>query len=212
MDGPLPGEPPQKVNRDFSDDFSGKTLSLHYNFLRNPHKADYQIKPEEKKLILKGTPVTLNEADSPTWIGVRQKGFETVSMVNVSLVDEIQGMRAGLSAYYNDSYHYEIYLTKEQDGYKVCLSKHIHDMFAVTASAEIPAGKNVFLKMVTDRTYYRFSYSLDGEHFTELGSGLVVGLCTEGTRTMTFTGTYIAMFAENGDGAFSDFRVKVLDY
>ena len=121
-------------------------------------------------------------------------------------------MRAGLSAFYNDSYHYEIYLTKEPNGYKVCLAKHIHDMFAVTASAEISVGENVVLKMVSDRTYYRFSYSLDGKHFTELGSGLAVGLCTESTRTMTFTGTYIAMFAENGDGAFRDFQVKVLDY
>lgn len=212
MEGPLPGETPEDVNRDFGDDFSGENLSLHYNFLRNPHEADYRIKPEEKQLILKGTSVTLNEVDSPTWIGIRQKGFETVSTVKVSLLDEVQGMRAGLSAFYNDSYHYEIYLTKEPNGFKVCLAKHIHDMFAVTASAEIPFGENVVLKMVSDRTYYRFSYSLDGEHFTELGSGLAVGLCTESTRTMTFTGTYISMFAENGDGVFSDFQVKVLDY
>ena len=32
----------------------------------------------------------------------------------------------------------------------------------------------------------------------ELGKGLVAGLATEGTRTMTFTGTYLAMFAERG--------------
>ena len=29
----------------------------------------------------------------------------------------------------------------------------------------------------------------------ELGKGLVAGLATEGTRTMTFTGTYLAMLA-----------------
>ena len=31
----------------------------------------------------------------------------------------------------------------------------------------------------------------------ELGKGLVAELATEGTRTMTFTGTYLAMFELN---------------
>ena len=42
----------------------------------------------------------------------------------------------------------------------------------------------------------------------ELGKGLVAGLATEGTRTMTFTGTYLAMFAERGRGYFKELNVK----
>ena len=57
----------------------------------------------------------------------------------------------------------------------------------------------------------QFSYSLDGENFQMLGTGLTVGLCTESTKTMTFTGTYIGLFAENGRGTFQEFNVKVLD-
>ena len=78
-------------------------------------------------------------------------------MADVSLLDAVQGMRAGLTAYYNDSYHYEIYLSREMDRWKVCLAKHIHDIFTVTASAEIPAAENVKLRIVSDKTYYRFS-------------------------------------------------------
>ena len=44
----------------------------------------------------------------------------------------------------------------------------------------------------------------------ELGRGLVAGLATEG-RTMTFTGTYLAMFAERGRGYFKELNVKVSD-
>ena len=44
-----------------------------------------------------------------------------------------------------------------------------------------------------------------------LGKGLVAGLATEGTRTMTFTGTYLAMFAERGRGYFKELNVKVSD-
>ncbi len=42
-----------------------------------------------------------------------------------------------------------------------------------------------------------------------MGKGLVAGLATEGTRTMTFTGTYLAMFAERGRGYFKELNVKV---
>ena len=35
------------------------------------------------------------------------------------------------------------------------------------------------------------------------------GLSTEGTRTMTFTGTLFSLFAENGDGVFN-IGVKLL--
>ena len=44
-----------------------------------------------------------------------------------------------------------------------------------------------------------------------MGKGLVAGLATEGTRTMTFTGTYLAMFAERGRGYFKELNVKVSD-
>lgn len=212
MEGALPGENPLPIERNFKDDFSRSELSLHYNFLRNPYLENYRINPMERKLVLQGTSVTLNDIDSPTWIGIRQKGFETVSTVKVSLMEQIQGMRVGLSAFYNNSYHYEIYVTRELEQYKVCLAKHIHDIFAVTAGVEICDCKDVVLKIVSNKTYYRFYYSLDGDTFRELGTGLTVGLCTESTRTMTFTGTYIAMFAENGRGSFEKFQVEVQDY
>lgn len=211
MDAPLPGEKPALGNRDFADDFSQKDFSHHYNFLRNPHMENYVRDTERKTMTLTGTKTTINEMASPTWIGVRQKGFETVSTVNVGVKEPVQGMRAGLTAYYNDSYHYEIYLTRELDTWKVCLAKHVHDIFTTTASMEIPTAENVTLRIISDKTLYRFSFSTDGEHFTELGTGLVVGLCTESTKCMTFTGTYIGMFAENGCGEFRDFQVKVLD-
>lgn len=212
MDAPLPGDAPTPVNRDFADDFTQDTFSPHYNFLRNPSMENYVRESAKSRLLLKGTQITINEMASPTWIGIRQKGFETISTATVSLLESVQGMRAGLTAYYCDSYHYEIYLTREMDKWKVCLAKHIHDIFTVTASVEIPSAENVTLRITSDKTYYRFSYSLDRKTFTELGSGLTVGLCTESTRYMTFTGTYLGMFAENGNAAFENFHVKVLDY
>lgn len=210
MDGPLPGET-WAVDRNFCDDFSKAEVSAHYNYLRNPAEENYVRLPEEKRLLLKGSTVTLNETDSPTWIGVRQKEFDTQATVCVYPEMVQQGMRVGLSAYYNMDYHYEIYLTREQDRWIVELAKHIHDMFAVTARTEVELSEDagIYLKIEADPEWYGFSYSTDGEQYQKLGRGAVAGLSTEQTRTMTFTGTYIALFAENGSAKFADFKVLV---
>lgn len=212
MDGPLPGPEPGKVNRDFSDDFSDETFSTSYNFLRNPNMEHYKRDTGNAALVLQGTEITLNDMDSPTWLGIRQKGFETVSSVEVCLLEAENNVRAGLTAFYTESYHYEIYITRENGVSKVCLAKHIHDIYVVTAEKEISDAENIILRVESDKKYYRFAFSVDGKVFTELGTGLVVGLCTEGTKYMTFTGTYIGMFAENGIARFKNFKINVKDY
>ena len=80
--------------------------------------------------------------------------------------------------------------------------------------AHIPISKedenlNLLVKIDTDREKYTFSYALaDTTNLDvkiachEIGSGLNAGLSTEGTRTMTFTGTLFSLFAENGNGTF----------
>lgn len=89
----------------------------------------------------------------------------------------------------------------------------MHDIFVVTAATEVrlPQDGGVYFRIVTDKEYYTFLYSTDGEQYQMLGSGSTMGLCTEGTRRMTFTGTYLGMFAENGETEFENFTVKVLD-
>jgi alpha-N-arabinofuranosidase len=214
MNAPLPGPASQPVCRDFVDDFSAKDMPLAWNWLRNPKQENYRRDTAGHRMILHGTDTTLSDVASPTWMGIRQKGFETVTTVSVSAPAGPDGVRTGLTAFYNDSYHYEIYLTRQNGRLLVCLARQIHDLAAVTASAELPClseSASVTLQAVTDKERYRFFYSIDGENFVLLGSGLTVGLCTESTRTMTFTGTYLALFAEKGTAAFENFTVKVLD-
>ena len=205
MEGYIPTGKADKVNRDFNDDFSSDKLDLNYNFLRNPKRENYLL--EKSSLILKGTDITLNDIDSPTWIGVRQKGFNTITTTTLSLLNGDENSRIGLTAIYNDSYHYEIYISSN----KICMAIHIHDTFVITNSEEILSTDNITLKLVTNRKEYIFSYSLDDKEFKELGRAGTAGLCTEGTKTMTFTGTYIGMFAERGEGRFNDFNIEVLE-
>lgn len=223
MEGPLPGEA-QPVCRDFVDLFDGEEVPKQYNYLRNPEMENYRRLPQQKRLRLTGTKITLNEKDSPTWIGVRQKEFGTETTVRMYPLfgqeKEAEGAepehgaaRAGVTAYYNNDYHYDLYLTQENGKQYLCLAKHVHDIYAVTARQEIGVTEQegIFLRIRTDRERYTFLYSEDGVEYRELGSGLAAGLCTEGTWTMTFTGTYLAMFAENMQAEFEEFAVKICD-
>ena len=71
-------------------------------------------------------------------------------------------------------------------------------------------NSKLLIKIDTDREKYTFSYAIADTAnlgarvaYRQIGSGLNAGLSTEGTRTMTFTGTLFSLFAENGDGVFN---------
>lgn len=211
MEGPLPEEVSdtdytEKLN--FEDNFSKAEFDLRYNYLRNPHAECYVREQENKSLFLKGTEETLNNQASPTWIGVRQQEFCCDAKVDIEVCETREGFRAGLTAFYNQYYHYEICVAKNQNKREIQLAKHVHDIFAVTAKAEIPAGKQISLRVESDKGKYYFYYTVNGEKEVFLGSGLTAGLSTEGTVPMSFTGTYLALFAENGDARFKNFSIK----
>lgn len=211
MEGTLPGEVSggdyiEKLN--FEDDFSKAEFDLRYNYLRNPHEECYVREPENKSLFLKGTEETLNNQASPTWIGVRQQEFCCDAKVDIEVCETRERFRAGLTAFYNQYYHYEICVAQNQNKREIQLAKHVHDIFAVTAKAEIPAGKQISLRVESDKGKYYFYYTVNGEKEVFLGSGLTAGLSTEGTVPMSFTGTYLALFAENGDARFKNFSIK----
>jgi len=69
--------------------------------------------------------------------------------------------------------------------------------------------ENIRFRIIGDELNYEFWYSEDGENYKKLGNGSTAGLATEGTMDMSFTGTYIGMFAEGVEGHFKAFSVKV---
>ena len=127
--------------------------------------------------------------------------------------------RCGVAAYYNNDYHYEIYIGNDDNGRYIGFYKHIHDMGVELERIPInneDLNSKLLIKIDTDREKYTFSYAIADTAnlgarvaYRQIGSGLNAGLITEGTRTMTFTGTLFSLFAENGDGVFN-IGVKLL--
>lgn len=207
MDGPLPGEDFCVPSRDFRDDFQGAELRLEYNFLRNPVTENY-ILSSDGGLVLQGTEVTLNDVDSPTWIGIRQQAFDITAEARIGIPQASPDGCAGISAYYNNSYHYDICLVKRGNERFIQTRRHVHDMEAWSEEIRLHSSQNLLLQIRADRDGYEFYFCEDGHEWVLLGSGLAAGLCTEQTCTMTFTGTYIGLFAEKAEARVSSFTIK----
>ncbi len=208
MEGNMPGPEPMPVVRDFVDDFDGEKLDLNWNFVRNPERERYVL--DNSRITINGGETTLSTAKGrPTLIAVRQPEFcieATTDMEgNISL-----GQRSGLTVFYNDTAHYEIFVTAKEDGYYVCVGKQVGDICVISSSRKIDYPGNIRFKIESDREWYTFFYECDGE-WQELGKGMTAFLCTEATCTMTYTGVYIGLFSENGTVSFDDFSLKVKD-
>ncbi len=199
MDAPLPGPAPTAPDFSFTADFS--VVSPRWGWLRNPHMEHYQFAPG--RLTLTGTEVTLSQQDSPTFVGVRQPEYITETEASVRVL----AGQAGLSAYYSDCHHYDLCVRKDGDHLCLSLRKHLFDLEAITAEAELP-GDTAELKIVTDHEWYTFLYRAPGGAWQTLGRGMTAGLCTEITHIMTFTGVFLGMFAENGKAEFSRFTMN----
>ncbi len=210
MDGPLPADP-LPVSHDLTLDLHREELDPHLVYTRNPNPENFVLDSKAGTLTLKGTDITISEpGTSPTILSTQQPAFCT-HVESIMDASATHAQRAGISAYYNNDYHYDIYLSRDGEDTYVGFTKSIHDMTVEITRRKVSTNGDIRLIIDSDREKYTFSYQeKDGEIVT-LGSGHNAGLSTEGTKTMTFTGTMFAMFAEKGDGVFKSFQIRVTE-
>ena len=208
MDGPLPGPAPTKVCRDFIDDFEGDELDNNWNFVRNPDRERYLL--ANSAVTLKAGDETISDPKvHPTMIVTRQK--ESNMQVTADMRGDISRSQcAGISVFYNEDYHYDILITHEDDGYYVCLRKHVADIELISARQKIDYKGDARLRVESAPEWYTFFYESDGA-YVELGRGMTAPICTECTHTLTFTGTFFGIFSEGGDISFDRFSAKVME-
>lgn len=211
MEGELPAELKEETESVFEDFFEDAVFSRKYSFLRNPDMSVYVRETENRQLLIRGNDTTLNEEGSPAWMGIRQEEFVVEAEVTLCLEDGGNiGNRAGLAAFYNNAYHYEIYLTKEEGQQYVCYAQCIHGMYAVVEKLPVSCGE-VTLKLKADDQFYKFFFEENGNREEELlGQGRTAGLCTEGTFRMSFTGTFLGIFSEKTNAFFKRLKIKFL--
>lgn len=176
--------------------FENTDWDIDWCFLRHPVVQNYELSAE--KAVLHGTAVTLDDVDTPTFVGIRQRDFCGCFTVRVRL----DGGEAGITAYMSESEHYEIAIRSTDDGFEVVEKLNIGDIKHIQNMAK-PEGNEVVLKLTMDNWSYGFSAVTDkGEVF--LGSAATKYLSSEVSGG--FTGVVLGLYAVGGRAEFTEFE------
>ncbi|MBO6141687.1 MAG: glycoside hydrolase family 43 protein [Ruminococcus sp.] len=175
--------------------FESTDFGIDWCFLRTPDPADYTLTKES--VTLKGTDITLDMADSPTFIALRQRDHFFTLSCNVS-IDSGEG---GISVYMCESEHYEIAIRKRSDGScEAVLRLNIGGIKHIQNSIPIN-GSSAALTIEGDN--FNYTFKANG---TPLGTGQTKYISSEVSGG--FTGAMIGLYAVKGDAEFKGFSLK----
>lgn len=190
--------------------FANTQLGVDWCYIRYPHMENYKF--DSDKLVLYGTDVTLDEIDSPTFIGIRQKDFDMelvcrVSLTkthenNMHLTDEIE---AGVTMYMTEDEHYDIAIRRNGSSYEAVLKLNIGGVKHIESIVK-PCGESMRLKVCADRLKYRF-YVETQQGEIALGTAKTKYLSSEVAGG--FTGVVMGLYAVGRQEAeFMEFSVE----
>lgn len=182
--------------------FENTDFGIDWCYLRHPHEENYEL--SESGAILHGTDVTLNEADSPTFIGLRQRDFCFELSVNAA-VDSGEG---GVSVYMDEGEHYDIAVRKNGSGYEALLRLNIGDIHHENEPIALSSDK-AELVIKANNFYYSFYVRADGKELP-LGGGQTKFLSSEVCGG--FTGVILGLYAVGNNRAeFSKLKIEYSD-
>lgn len=204
----LPLQPFEEPN--YNTGFNESKLGLEWIYLRNPVEENYNLNSKEGHIILKTSPVSLNDNESPTFLGRRQKHMEFSATTRMELLEAQNEDEAGLTLFMDNTSHYDLFLRQKSENERVLVVRYrLGNLTHETEEIEVGREAN-YLRLVGDKDYYSFAYSIDGDNFTTIEKMDVKYLSSE--TAGGFTGVVIGMFATSknedskGFGKFYEFN------
>lgn len=173
--------------------------NIDWCFMRHPHMENYELLNDEA--VLKGTDITLDDVDSPTFIALRQRDFDMDFSVDVQ-VDSGEG---GITVYMCENEHYDLSICEEENAFYAVLKLNIGGIKHIGTKLRLSSG-NAKLIIRADSLNYRFFVD-DGTKETRLGSAQTKYLSSEVSGG--FTGVLTGFYAV-GDGTarFKNLRME----
>ncbi|MCR5742446.1 MAG: glycoside hydrolase family 43 protein [Lachnospiraceae bacterium] len=175
--------------------FANTDSSVEWAYLRHPHMENYELGSDA--YILRGSNISLDEADSPTFIALRQRWFYMDLSVDVKIDEDT----AGVTVYASESEHYDLYIQKAGDYYVAALkfsvgpAKHVQNIVVLNDC-------EATLKIKADNMDYHFSI-VDGGEEKYIGSAPTKYVSTEVAEG--FTGVMLGLYAEGaGEARFTN--------
>jgi alpha-N-arabinofuranosidase len=205
MDVPaLPLQPFPQVS--YNTEFDEDKLGFEWNYLRNPRTENYSLIVRKGYLRLEATPISLDDIDSPTFVGRRQEHVDFTATVTMNLFDAREGDESGMTVFMNNKSHYDLFVKQATGGKRVLVIRYRLGVLSHTAcEVDLPKG-DVYLQVHGHKDYYSFAYSTDGKNFETLDK---VDVCYISSETAGgFTGIYLGLFATSAtesSKAYADF-------
>ncbi|MBP3854968.1 MAG: glycoside hydrolase family 43 protein [Ruminiclostridium sp.] len=189
----IEGDFPQEEKRIFT--FENTLWNVDWQYLRKPVPENYIF--DKDRLTLKGTNITLDDTDSPTFICMHQRDFCFRLRTKVS----IDAGEAGLTLYHCETEHYDIAVRRTDKGFEAVLRLNIGGIKHEQATVYIPDG-SADISVAADNLSYVF-----------MVNGLMIG--SADTKYLSsevcggFTGTVIGLYATGQNTAdFTDYEIK----
>lgn len=170
-------------------------------YLRDYHKENYKYcknQNENGVLKLRGTSITLEEADTPTFIGIRQSEFNT----NLRVMVSGEAKEAGITFYMDESEHYDLAFVQDESSKKIILRIKVGDAQAVLQEIFVEKDE-VWLEVESTSEEYSFFCIINGER-KYLGKARTKYLSSEVAGG--FTGVIMGMYAIDENDKWASFH------
>lgn len=196
---------PQEAAR---DEFASTKLRLNWQFVRNPIAENYSLTAQPGWLRFHGSAVSLNDVDTPTFIGRPQTDFNCTASTLLSFHPQSTNEEAGLVIRGNDRNHCEVGITLRDGERKVFFRKVLDGKVAEPVVFTGASDSDVTLSIKAGPLQYEFFCSASHGQTVSLGTVRTRDLSTETLTAQkgahfNFTGVFIGLFA-TGNGQRSN--------
>ena len=195
---PAPNLPPSPAQPDPArDDFNSTNLQWQWNFLRNPYPQNYSLTERPGYLRLWGSTVTMNDQDSPAFVGRRQADLACNIDTSLSFDPRHENEEAGLVIRGNSKNHYDLGITWHDGRRQAFLRKILDGKTSGPVRYETIGPGDVVLSVKASPLAYEFVIQSPHDIAKNLGTALTRDLSSE--KVGGFTGVYIGIYA-TGNG------------
>ena len=171
------------------EEFDGAKMPLGWFHVCLPDMSRYSLTERKGWLRLKPSDITLDQTASPTFVCRRQTELKFTATAAFDLTHLTEGMQAGITAYAAPLNHYDV--VAERRGGKIILKSNVRiGQTAHTEKERILEGTIAYLRVSSDKDFYKLSASSDNQNFTTLAKMEYRYLSTE--TIGGFTGVMLA--------------------
>lgn len=188
----LPFTPQQNPR---SDEFDGKTITLPWQWVRNPSPEAFSLTERPGFLRLHGGTDPVNAERARHILLQREVSHRYTATTRLEFKPR-PGNEAGIVCYYDSASHIKFALT-DKNGPHLQVEECRKGVDKIIAGADLSdAADAVFLRVEVNGLQRSFSYSLDNKNWTKIATiDDATFLSDQGTPKWGLTGTMVGLFA-----------------